>query len=229
MPAWAELLAGHRPRRGPPARWPRAGAGRRPSGVRLPAGRVRRLRVSEQPAAGDALVPRPRPGHHPAQRLHGHGGLLPDPGRLRERPRSAGGSVRDPDRRPGPDLQPGRLVLLPADDPERLLRRQDPGQRQGLAVPRRQAGQVPLPLPQRLAGTHLPAAAREPGGPGAGDSVRAHRHRRRPDLGADHARRLRHGAGGALRRGGRLRAAFPPAPRSCCATTTARPRWCPTC
>ena len=101
----------------------------------FPPGQPGHLRLSEQAAARDALVPRPRPRHHAAQRLHGPRRLLPDPRRLRERARSALRRVRDPARDPGPQLQPRRLASsIPPIWQDHLLRRHDARQRQGLAL-----------------------------------------------------------------------------------------------
>ena len=42
------------------------------------------VRVRQQPAGHDPVVPRSFPGHHPAERLRRSGGLLADPGRLED-------------------------------------------------------------------------------------------------------------------------------------------------
>ena len=98
---------------------------------------LRDLPVPERPARVDALVPRPRAGHDPAQRVRRPGGLLPRPWRPRRRqggpgqphrhhrraarPRAQGRRqvpaqqdlLRDPDRDPGPLVQHRRLAVLP--------------------------------------------------------------------------------------------------------------------
>ena len=111
--------------------------------------RVRDLPVPEPQPGLDDLVPRPHPGDDPAQRLCGPGRLLPGPRWTRRRqgrastavpadpavlpgPAPHGGRhvpveqdlLRDPDRDPGPQLQRGRLAVLPGH--ARVLRRVSP-------------------------------------------------------------------------------------------------------
>ena len=85
-------------------------------------------RPLRQPAAADAglaaLVPRPRDGHHPAERVRRPGGRLPDPGRLRHRHRAepdrgAGRGLRDPAGDPGPpcSARTGRCCYPVSDIP----------------------------------------------------------------------------------------------------------------
>ena len=72
--------------------------------------------LRQRPGRGHLVVPRPRPRHHPPQRLRGTGGVLP-PARGRARPpaRSAAGDrarrrggPRDPPGDPGPGVHPRR-------------------------------------------------------------------------------------------------------------------------
>ena len=95
------------------------------------------LPVPQRPARVDAVVPRPRARHDPAQRVRGPGGLLPGPRRPRggqgdpgqphghhgraAQPRAQRGRpvpaqqdlLRDPDRGPGPLVQRRRVPVLP--------------------------------------------------------------------------------------------------------------------
>ena len=103
---------------------------------RLGAG-VRDLPVPQRPARVDPVVPRPRPGHDPPERVRRPGRVLPGPRRPRGRqgrPRpphqhhrgaaqpgpqrkrhvpAQQDLLRDPDRGPGPLLQHRRLAVLP--------------------------------------------------------------------------------------------------------------------
>ena len=107
--------------------------------------RLRHLPVPEPQPRLDDLVPRPRPGHDPPERVRRSGRLLHHPRRpgwrrrrarqpLRDtaraaRPRAQGGRqvpaqqdlLRDPDRDPGPLVQRRRLAVLPGH--ARVLRR----------------------------------------------------------------------------------------------------------
>ena len=109
---------------------------------------VRHLPVPEPRPGGDHLVPRPHPGHDPAQRLRRTGRLLHHPRRPRRRRRRArqphrshgvaarAGAPRgrhvpaqqalpgDPHRHPGPLVQRRRVALLPRHPG--LLRRVSP-------------------------------------------------------------------------------------------------------
>ena len=89
-----------RARGAPRARRPHRGAERRQSRILVHAGLPGEgsalgqgdLRLRQRPAGGHHLVPRPRPGHHPPERVRGTGGLLHHPRRVRH----------------GPGRQPGR-------------------------------------------------------------------------------------------------------------------------
>ena len=107
---------------------------------RLGAG-VRDLPVPQRPARVDPVVPRPRPGHDPPQRLRRPGRVLPGPWR----PRGRQGGPRQPHRRHRRAAQPGpqRKRHVPAQ--QDLLRDPDRGpgpllQHQRLAVLPRHAG-----------------------------------------------------------------------------------------
>ena len=139
-----------------PARRPRgAGQRRRPRRVVF-ARSAENVLVSERPGRGDALVPRPRDGHHPPQPVRGSGRLLHRPGRVRGLTQPAEGRVRDPARDPGQAVQHRRDADLsrPGNHAPGVaagdVRRRDRRQRQALAVSERRTAKVPHPHPQRL-------------------------------------------------------------------------------
>ncbi len=129
-----------------------------------------------QPAAADAclaaLVPRPRHGHHPAERVRRAGRRRPDPGCLRhghraEPGRGARRRLRDPAGDPGPPVQRGWHPPVPgqlhpgSQVDRRVFRRPHAGQRESVAVPRRGAADVPVPGAERVQrADHEPALRR---------------------------------------------------------------------
>ena len=89
---------------------------RRPARRPAWAARDRPGALRQRPGGRDAVVPRPRARHHPAERLRRPGRVLP-PARRRPRPRAPAccparrarrGGPRDPARHPGPGVPPRR-------------------------------------------------------------------------------------------------------------------------
>ena len=121
--------------------------------------------VSQRPACRAALVPRPRHGRDPLQRVRRARRVMDRPGRPRARARPARGTAlraaaadhrpqlrrrprRQPERRAGPQDRPrGDGMLQP------VHRRQ----RRRLAGGRGRADHLPVPGPERLKRPHVPA------------------------------------------------------------------------
>ena len=113
--------------------------------------------LSQRAAGVDALVSRPRAGHHPPERVRGTRRALSDPRRRGGRAESAARAIRDSAVDSGPELQCRRLLALSAgarrhtsDVDAGVFRRDDLRQRQGDAVSRRRAAAISLPDRQRL-------------------------------------------------------------------------------
>ena len=130
-------------------------------------GPARRVPLPNGPARGAPLVPRPRHGHHQVRRLRRARGTLDRARGPGARPRATGRTaVRSAAADSGPQLRPrrARAADRPIGSQDRprsdgSVRAVHYPQRQGLAGPRRPAGDLPLPRAQRLQRPHVSARA----------------------------------------------------------------------
>ena len=177
-------------------RRPHPGARVLHEGRRRAAGQRGDLPLPEHAGGRAALVPRPHARRHAPQRLRWARRAPtciadPDLALPPNLPGVGGGRAA---RHPGPDVRHQRPALLPGGHARAASRRAQPRapllgpgvrrrhhrrQRQGLAVPRRRAEALPLPLPERLQRPHLRAVPREPGDRHAWPRPVRDRHRRR--------------------------------------------------